>query len=159
MDFTYFILCIIWSWFCCGVRYAEDIESGSSDVETKYKKMYEDDINPFAAFSRKVDIFELIIRHTCYLLYVLSLSFNPSHNFIFEVYFICFVLLFKSTSFVWGLKTHCTFNWSFWRRCRGSNPGHPRDRREYLPLYYANCIWQIFHISDHANWKNWNTTG
>jgi hypothetical protein len=22
------------------------------------------------------------------------------------------------------------------RRCRGSNPGHPRDRREYLPLYY-----------------------
>ncbi|KAI4998385.1 hypothetical protein ZWY2020_053727 [Hordeum vulgare] len=34
-------------------KYAEDIESGSSDVETKYKKMYEDDINPFAAFSRK----------------------------------------------------------------------------------------------------------
>ena len=25
---------------------------------------------------------------------------------------------------------------SFWRRCWGSNPGHPRDRREYLPLYY-----------------------
>jgi hypothetical protein len=22
------------------------------------------------------------------------------------------------------------------RRCRGSNPGHPRDRREYSPLYY-----------------------
>ncbi|KAF0910242.1 hypothetical protein E2562_001430 [Oryza meyeriana var. granulata] len=34
-------------------KYAEDIESGSSDVETKYKKMYEDDINPFAAFSKK----------------------------------------------------------------------------------------------------------
>ncbi|KAK9105631.1 hypothetical protein Scep_022475 [Stephania cephalantha] len=34
---------------------SEDIESGfSSDVESKYKKMYEDDINPFAAFSRKV---------------------------------------------------------------------------------------------------------
>lgn len=33
----------------------EDIESGSSsDVESKYKKMYEDDINPFAAFSKKV---------------------------------------------------------------------------------------------------------
>lgn len=33
---------------------AEDIESGfSSDVESKYKKIYEDDINPFAAFSRK----------------------------------------------------------------------------------------------------------
>ncbi len=25
---------------------------------------------------------------------------------------------------------------TFVRRCRGSNPGHPRDRREYLPLYY-----------------------
>jgi hypothetical protein len=26
------------------------------------------------------------------------------------------------------------------RRCRGSNPGHPRDRREYLPLYYNDLI-------------------
>ncbi|KAK4489072.1 hypothetical protein RD792_004866 [Penstemon davidsonii] len=35
-------------------KYAEDLESGfSSDVETKYKKIYEDDINPFAAFSKK----------------------------------------------------------------------------------------------------------
>ncbi|KAK9091184.1 hypothetical protein Sjap_024361 [Stephania japonica] len=35
-------------------KFSEDIESGfSSDVESKYKKMYEDDINPFAAFSRK----------------------------------------------------------------------------------------------------------
>ncbi|KAL9250313.1 CASP-like protein [Drosera capensis] len=35
-------------------KHAEDLESGfSSDVETKYKKMYEDDINPFAAFSNK----------------------------------------------------------------------------------------------------------
>ncbi|KAL9254855.1 CASP-like protein [Drosera capensis] len=35
-------------------KHAEDLESGfSSDVETKYKKMYEDDINPFAAFSKK----------------------------------------------------------------------------------------------------------
>uniref|UniRef100_A0A0D6R1V9 CASP C-terminal domain-containing protein n=1 Tax=Araucaria cunninghamii TaxID=56994 RepID=A0A0D6R1V9_ARACU len=33
---------------------ADDIESGfSSDVESKYKKIYEDDINPFAAFSKK----------------------------------------------------------------------------------------------------------
>ena len=24
----------------------------------------------------------------------------------------------------------------FWHRCRGSNPGRPRDRRKYLPLYY-----------------------
>ncbi|CAN6479979.1 unnamed protein product [Victoria cruziana] len=32
----------------------EDIESGfSSDVELKYKKMYEEDINPFVAFSKK----------------------------------------------------------------------------------------------------------
>ncbi|GBG59515.1 hypothetical protein CBR_g38539 [Chara braunii] len=31
-----------------------DVESGlPSDVETKYKKLYEDDINPFAAFSKK----------------------------------------------------------------------------------------------------------
>ncbi|MFQ6638159.1 hypothetical protein Gotur_012985 [Gossypium turneri] len=35
-------------------KYAEDLESGfSSDVDSKYKKMYQDDINPFAAFSRK----------------------------------------------------------------------------------------------------------
>ena len=26
------------------------------------------------------------------------------------------------------------------RRCRGSNPGHPRDRREYLPLYYNDLL-------------------
>lgn len=39
-------------------QYAEDLESGfSSDVESKYKKMYEDDINPFAAFSKKVPNF------------------------------------------------------------------------------------------------------
>ena len=50
-------LASIWPLICCALQYAEDIESGSSDVETKYKKMYEDDINPFAAFSRKVDIF------------------------------------------------------------------------------------------------------
>ncbi|XP_073122706.1 protein CASP isoform X2 [Henckelia pumila] len=36
-------------------KQVEDLESGfSSDVESKYKKIYEDDINPFAAFSRKV---------------------------------------------------------------------------------------------------------
>lgn len=35
-------------------KFAEDLESGfSSDVESKYKKIYEDDINPFAAFSKK----------------------------------------------------------------------------------------------------------
>ena len=27
-----------------------------------------------------------------------------------------------------------------YRRCRGSNPGHPRDRREYLPLYYNDRV-------------------
>jgi len=32
----------------------DDVESGfSSDIESKYKKIYEDDINPFAAFSKK----------------------------------------------------------------------------------------------------------
>src|SRR5215207_9850315 len=38
--------------------------------------------------------------------------------------------------YLWVIKT------IFWRRCRGSNPGHPHDRREYLPLYYKkryNC--------------------
>ncbi|KAI4350893.1 hypothetical protein L6164_005298 [Bauhinia variegata] len=35
-------------------KYAEDLEGGfTSDVESKYKKIYEDDINPFAAFSKK----------------------------------------------------------------------------------------------------------
>ncbi|KAJ7969655.1 Protein CASP [Quillaja saponaria] len=35
-------------------KHAEDLESGFiSDVESKYKKIYEDDINPFAAFSKK----------------------------------------------------------------------------------------------------------
>ncbi|CAN1241748.1 Protein CASP [Linum perenne] len=35
-------------------KHAEDVESGfSSDVESKYKKIYEDDMNPFAAFSKK----------------------------------------------------------------------------------------------------------
>ncbi|KAL5748918.1 hypothetical protein ACOSP7_025958 [Xanthoceras sorbifolium] len=35
-------------------KYAEDLESGfHSDIESKYKKIYEDDINPFAAFSKK----------------------------------------------------------------------------------------------------------
>ncbi|XP_062158485.1 protein CASP [Alnus glutinosa] len=35
-------------------RQPEDLESGfTSDVESKYKKIYEDDINPFAAFSKK----------------------------------------------------------------------------------------------------------
>ena len=26
------------------------------------------------------------------------------------------------------------------RRCRGSNPGRPRDRREYSPLYYNDLV-------------------
>jgi homeobox protein cut-like len=35
-------------------KHSEDLESGfGSDVESKYKKIYEDDINPFAAFSKK----------------------------------------------------------------------------------------------------------
>ncbi|XP_047337711.1 protein CASP [Impatiens glandulifera] len=35
-------------------KQAEDLESGfHSDVESKYRKIYEDDINPFAAFSKK----------------------------------------------------------------------------------------------------------
>lgn len=45
-------------------QYAEDLEGGfSSDVESKYKKIYEDDINPFAAFSKKVpySLLELLI--------------------------------------------------------------------------------------------------
>ncbi|CAK7349755.1 unnamed protein product [Dovyalis caffra] len=35
-------------------KHVEDLESGfTSDFESKYKKIYEDDINPFAAFSKK----------------------------------------------------------------------------------------------------------
>ena len=30
----------------------------------------------------------------------------------------------------------------YFRRCRGSNPGHPRDRREYLPLYYNDLVFR-----------------
>ena len=29
------------------------------------------------------------------------------------------------------------------RRCRGSNPGHPRDRREYSPLYYNDLFVKV----------------
>lgn len=37
-----------------GKKRGEDLESGmTGDVESKYKKMYEDDINPFTAFSKK----------------------------------------------------------------------------------------------------------
>ncbi|PIA45044.1 hypothetical protein AQUCO_01700535v1 [Aquilegia coerulea] len=32
------------------------------------------------------------------------------------------------------------------RRCRGSNPGHPRDRREYLPLYYNDIFVYVRHL-------------
>lgn len=43
-------------WFC-GLQRGEDLESGmNGDVESKYKKMYEDDINPFTAFSKKVRV-------------------------------------------------------------------------------------------------------
>jgi homeobox protein cut-like len=36
------------------VQHREDLESGTgADVENKYKKIYEDDINPFTAFSKK----------------------------------------------------------------------------------------------------------
>ena len=30
------------------------------------------------------------------------------------------------------------------RRCRGSNSGHPRDRREYSPLYYNDILMMSF---------------
>jgi len=42
----------------CNSQQPEDLENGfTSDVESKCKKIYEDDINPFAAFSKKVVIF------------------------------------------------------------------------------------------------------
>jgi homeobox protein cut-like len=45
----------------CHFQQQDDLESGfASDVESKYKKIYEDDINPFAAFSKKVVIVELL---------------------------------------------------------------------------------------------------
>lgn len=55
-------------------QYAEDLESGfSSDVESKYKKIYEDDINPFAAFSKKVKSTSLN-SSLCFNTYMLNLS-------------------------------------------------------------------------------------
>ncbi|KAF5180586.1 Casp-like protein [Thalictrum thalictroides] len=48
-------------------KQSEDIESGfSSDVESKYKKIYEDDINPFAAFSRKEAVFGIMSLPSLY---------------------------------------------------------------------------------------------
>ena len=61
-------------------QYAEDIESGSSDVEAKYKKMYEDDINPFAAFSKKVHMFNISLATlVCMVLHIVYLYF-PFHT-------------------------------------------------------------------------------
>lgn len=41
---------------------ADDVESGfSSDIESKYKKIYEDDINSFAVFSKKVEFKPFLI--------------------------------------------------------------------------------------------------
>jgi hypothetical protein len=34
-----------------------------------------------------------------------------------------------------------------YRRCRGSNSGHPRDRREYSPLYYNDLVERIAPIN------------
>lgn len=58
-------------------QYVEDIESGSSDVEAKYKKMYEDDINPFAAFSKKVHIYLHISLATVVCMVLHSLFILP----------------------------------------------------------------------------------
>jgi hypothetical protein len=42
------------------------------------------------------------------------------------------------------------------RRCRGSNPGHPRDRREYSPLYYNDCrccsVWRHLFVILSGRW-------
>lgn len=46
---------VLWHGFCCDHQRGEDLESGTGgEVESRYKKMYEDDINPFTAFSKKV---------------------------------------------------------------------------------------------------------
>jgi len=48
----------IFFFFFMDFQQPEDLENGfTSDVESKCKKIYEDDINPFAAFSKKVVIF------------------------------------------------------------------------------------------------------
>ena len=42
------------------------------------------------------------------------------------------------------------------RRCRGSNPGHPRDRREYSPLYYNDFVERMSsYYSKLLNSHNW----
>lgn len=46
---------VLWHAFHCDYQRGEDLESGTGgEVESRYKKMYEDDINPFTAFSKKV---------------------------------------------------------------------------------------------------------
>ena len=40
-------------------------------------------------------------------------------------------------------RLHSTNNNHKKRRCRGSNPGHPRDRREYSPLYYNDVVGKL----------------
>lgn len=46
---------VLWHGFLCDYQRGEDLESGTGgEVESRYKKMYEDDINPFTAFSKKV---------------------------------------------------------------------------------------------------------
>lgn len=46
---------VLWHGFRCDYQRGEDLESGTGgEVESRYKKMYEDDINPFTAFSKKV---------------------------------------------------------------------------------------------------------
>lgn len=46
---------VLWRGFHCDYQRGEDLESGTGgEVESRYKKMYEDDINPFTAFSKKV---------------------------------------------------------------------------------------------------------
>ncbi|KAH9778605.1 protein CASP [Citrus sinensis] len=79
-------------------EYAEDLESGfTSDIESKYKKMYEDDINPFAAFSKKV-----VELAQCLGELVILVAFTSAFCTICQVdrFNACFLLTRRMKSFV-----------------------------------------------------------
>ncbi|KAH9778602.1 protein CASP [Citrus sinensis] len=79
-------------------KYAEDLESGfTSDIESKYKKMYEDDINPFAAFSKKV-----VELAQCLGELVILVAFTSAFCTICQVdrFNACFLLTRRMKSFV-----------------------------------------------------------
>ena len=71
------------------------------------------------------------------------------------IHFYSYNNCFPASSFLWlwtkriKLCKYQAKNYKF-RRCRGSNPDRPRDRRKYLPLYY-NDLDDTFQIQKILN--------